>query len=93
MRTAANSLAALIADASPLVIAVAAVWLFGERLVAAAIGLAGASLGTLYQKGASVDSDMLTGTFLQLIGATVTMAPVAALHGGFAFLLDATTVG
>ncbi|MFP5019318.1 DMT family transporter [Pseudonocardia phyllosphaerae] len=117
-------LAALISDASPVVVAVASVVLFGERLrplqvagvvlgvagvcvvvgegldlrfgpaalVAAVVGLAGAAGGTLYQKAVQDRTDMLTATFVQLVGATATMAPVAALHGGFTMPLTPTTV-
>ncbi len=118
-------LAALIADASPLVVAIGAAALFGEQLrrrqvvglmvgflgvglvvagdsavhvalagfVAAVIGLAGSSGGTIYQKGARVETDLCTGTFIQLLGAVVTMAPVAVIRGGFGFPLTATNLG
>jgi drug/metabolite transporter (DMT)-like permease len=118
-------LAALIADASPIVVAVGAAVLFGEKirplqlvgvivgiagvglvvsadlalrfgfvaLLAALVGLTGSSGGTLYQKGVDVETDLLTSTFVQLVGATISMVPVALLRGGFAMPITVTTVG
>ncbi len=117
-------LAALVVSASPLVIAVIAVPLFGERLsrrqgMGLALGLTGVGLaviaglrgaqiaalaltvaglagfvaGTLYQKHVGQAIDLRSGGSIQLIGATLTIAPLAALHGGLALPLTGAALG
>ncbi|WP_156753547.1 DMT family transporter [Actinokineospora pegani] len=121
----AAGLTSLVTDATPLVVAVAAVPLFGERLtgwqvvglalgtggvvaavgadlegsvtaggvVAAVVGLVGSAGGTLYQKRFGADMDMRSGMLVQLVAAVVTIAPLAALTGGFGIPWTVGAVG
>jgi drug/metabolite transporter (DMT)-like permease len=60
--------------------------------LAVVLGLGGFTAGTLWQKGVGAGMDLRTGTAVQLLGATVTTAPLTALHGGFAVPLTAAAV-
>jgi drug/metabolite transporter (DMT)-like permease len=57
------------------------------------IALIGFAAGTLYQKRFGQAVDLRTGTAVQLLGATVTSFPLAALHGGLHLPLTAGALG
>jgi drug/metabolite transporter (DMT)-like permease len=120
-------LASLVLSVSPLLVAAAAVPLFGERLagrqwaglglglvgVGVSVGnqlagggsrlvvgltctgvaLIGFASGALYQKRFGGKVDLRTGTTIQLLGATITSFPLAAVHGGLALPLTGPVLG
>jgi drug/metabolite transporter (DMT)-like permease len=57
------------------------------------LALAGFAGGTLYQKKFGQDIDLRTAITVQLIGATATAFPLAALHGGLDLPLIAPVLG
>lgn len=57
------------------------------------IALASFAAGTLYQKGFGQSVDLRSGITIQLLGATVTSFPLAALHGGLDLPLTWPAVG
>ena len=58
-----------------------------------ALALAGLAAGTLYQKRFGLAVDLRTGTTIQLLGATLTTVPLAALSGGLGVPLTAEALG
>jgi drug/metabolite transporter (DMT)-like permease len=58
-----------------------------------AIALIGFAAGTLYQKRFGQTVDLRTGTTIQLLGATLTSFPLAALHGGLHLPLTPAALG
>ncbi len=58
-----------------------------------AIALIGFAAGTLYQKRFGQTVDLRTGTTIQLLGATITSFPLAALHGGLHLPLTPAAIG
>jgi drug/metabolite transporter (DMT)-like permease len=57
------------------------------------IALAGFAAGTLYQKRFGARVDLRSGTAVQLLGATATTLPLAAVHGGLTMPLTAPALG
>lgn len=57
------------------------------------IALVGFGAGTLYQKRFGQSVDLRTGTAVQLIGATLTSFPLAAVHGGLHLPLTPAALG
>ena len=57
------------------------------------IALIGYAGGTLYQKRFGQTVDLRTGTAVQLLGATITSFPLAALHGGLHLPLTPASLG
>jgi drug/metabolite transporter (DMT)-like permease len=57
------------------------------------LALIGFAAGTLYQKRFGSTVDLRTGTTIQLLGATVTSFPLAAVHGGLHLPLTAPALG
>jgi drug/metabolite transporter (DMT)-like permease len=57
------------------------------------VALIGFAAGTLYQKRFGQAVDLRTGTAVQLLGATITSFPLAALHGGLYLPLTAGALG
>ena len=57
------------------------------------IALIGFAAGTLYQKRFGQTVDLRTGTTVQLLGATLTSFPLAALHGGLHLPLNTAALG
>lgn len=57
------------------------------------IALIGFAAGTLYQKRFGHAVDLRTGTAVQLLGATITSFPLAALHGGLYLPLTEGALG
>jgi drug/metabolite transporter (DMT)-like permease len=65
--------------------------LIGYALTCLALG--GLVAGTLYQKRFGLAVDLRTGTTIQLLGATVTSFPLAAVHGGLDLPLTVSALG
>ncbi|MFI0447985.1 DMT family transporter [Actinomadura sp. 6N118] len=57
------------------------------------LALAGLAAGTLYQKRFGHSVDLRTGTTIQLLGATLTIFPLAAGYGGLDIPMDAAALG
>lgn len=58
-----------------------------------ALALVGFTSGTLYQKRFGRSMDLRTGTAIQLLGATATTLPIAALYGGLSLPFTFSAIG